>query len=120
MIYKDIKVPTFSALVTVVDAPIEKFVALVNRREGPGKSAIDVSMAYEGGRSEIYLDMDNGFVKAYIWINPDQNKTQRLGTLIHEITHVVHFILSGRGLKHTTETTEAYAYLTEMLFVEGM
>lgn len=50
--------------------------------------------------------------KVAIWLSDSKN----LGYLVHELTHIVHRILSYRGLKLTDETEEAYAYYTEFWF----
>jgi hypothetical protein len=47
-----------------------------------------------------------------IWIKNDE----KIGTLVHEITHAVQHILKKRAIPLVFETEEVYAYLTEYLF----
>lgn len=39
------------------------------------------------------------------------NFRKDMGTLVHELTHIVHYILNFRHVKLTEETEEVYAYL---------
>lgn len=53
-----------------------------------------------------------------IWLNKFPETVEDYGDLVHEIEHAVYYILESRGLKHTAESDEAYAYLSSFLFCE--
>lgn len=44
----------------------------------------------------------------------------QFGTMVHEIEHFVFFFLKERGMEHTEDSDEAYAYLFEFLYCETM
>ena len=53
-----------------------------------------------------------------IWLCKWPESVGEFGDLVHEIEHAVFYILDSRGLKHTEESDEAYAYLSSFLFCE--
>ena len=53
-----------------------------------------------------------------IWLNKFPETVGDYGDLVHEIEHAVWYILDSRGLKHTEESDEAYAYFFGFLFCE--
>ena len=53
-----------------------------------------------------------------IWQECTPETILEYSTLVHEIEHAVFYILDSRGLKHTEESDEAYAYLFGFLFCE--
>lgn len=53
-----------------------------------------------------------------IWLNKYPETVEDFGDLVHEIEHAVWYILDSRGLKHTEESDEAYAYLSGYIFCE--
>ena len=55
---------------------------------------------------------DRGNTCLILWM-PDRTN---MPTLVHEITHLVHFVLDGCGVPTIRENTEAVAYYTEHWF----
>ena len=47
--------------------------------------------------------------------NHQDSYIKTTGTIVHEVTHLVGYVLRSAGLEHTQESEEAYTYLTEKL-----
>jgi len=58
----------------------------------------------------------NGFI---VFINSNESWIKTFGTLVHEMTHVVHYLLRDRRIPLIEDTEEAYTYLIEHLMTEA-
>lgn len=88
-----------AATKTVCDA--EHFQELEKKIDAHGEQSFTkaVQFPFPGGGSVV-------------WARPDA----RLSTLVHEITHAAHHLLSRRDTPLSEDTEEVYAYLNEFLF----
>jgi hypothetical protein len=59
-----------------------------------------------------------GNVFVYFPQAPKNTDPQDLGAVTHEMLHVTHKILLGKGLTLSDDSEEAFAYLTEFLVRE--
>ena len=53
-----------------------------------------------------------------LWVKKLPESITDYGTLLHEIEHCTFEILNSRGIKHTDESDEAFAYLFGWLYEE--
>ena len=53
-----------------------------------------------------------------LWLDKIPVSVDDYGSLVHELSHAVFHILDDKGLKHTNESDEAYAYLIGYLYSE--
>ena len=64
-----------------------------------------------------YIENEGYYV---IWL-PEVPKTiAQFGVLIHELEHFLYCFMDVRGIPHTSDSDEAYAYLFEFLYCEAM
>ena len=73
---------------------------------------------------EEWLDATNGYEGMYnqeddfrlIWLSDVPTTIGKYSDLVHEIEHATFYLLKSRGLQHTEESDEAYAYLSGYIF----
>jgi hypothetical protein len=73
---------------------------------------------------EEWLDDTNGYEGMYhqeddfrlIWLQEVPTTVGKYSDLVHEIEHATFYLLKSRGLQHTEESDEAYAYLSGYIF----
>ena len=51
-----------------------------------------------------------------IWLSDVPTTIGKYSDLVHEIEHATFYLLKSRGLQHTEESDEAYAYLSGYIF----
>ena len=51
-----------------------------------------------------------------IWLQEIPMTVGKYSDLVHEIEHATFYLLKSRGLQHTEESDEAYAYLSGYIF----
>ncbi len=56
--------------------------------------------------------LPKGFI---VFINPRASWISTFGSLVHEMTHVSHYLLRDRRIPLNEDTEEAYTYLVEYL-----
>lgn len=52
----------------------------------------------------------------FLWVEKVPTTIKDYGVLVHEIEHFVFYFLNDKGLNHTEDSDEAYAYLFEYIF----
>jgi len=52
----------------------------------------------------------------FIWLNPELDKTNTLGTLVHEAVHAARIVLTNRGMSLDVDNAEGLAYYTDFIF----
>jgi len=75
---------------------------------------------------EEWLNETNGYEGMYhqeddfrlIWLQEIPTTVGKYSDLVHEIEHATFYLLKSRGLQHTEESDEAYAYLSGYIFGE--
>lgn len=73
---------------------------------------------------EEWLNETNGYEGMYheeddfrlIWQQEIPTTVGKYSDLVHEIEHATFYLLKSRGLQHTEESDEAYAYLSGYIF----
>ena len=73
---------------------------------------------------EEWLEAINGCEGMYhqeddfrlIWLQDVPTTVGKYSDLVHEIEHATFYLLKSRGLQHTEESDEAYAYLSGYIF----
>lgn len=79
---------------------------LVAQQWLPGKEEYDGSFSVE----------DDGYM--LLWVKRLPESISDYGSLVHEIEHCTFEILNSRGIKHTDDSDEAFAYLFCWLYEE--
>lgn len=90
----------------------------------PAKSLIDAKkMCDEWDNDEDSIDgrmykLSGGFL---VFLNMPRTKfRQAVGTLVHEMTHVTHYLLRDRRIPLSEDTEEAHTYLVQYLTTEAL
>lgn len=85
-----------------------------------GRNEIDIEEWRRQNASTNYAGAFSASDDTYnlIWVNKLPESIEDYSNLVHEIEHAVFYLLDSRGLKHTEDSDEAYAYLTSFLFCE--
>ena len=60
----------------------------------------------------------NDYDYRVLWLNGWPKSVDDYGSLVHEISHATFYLLQSRGLRHSEDSDEAYAYLMGFLFSE--
>lgn len=55
----------------------------------------------------------------FVFIRSNESWVKTFGTLVHEMTHVTHYLLRNRRMPLSEDTEETYAYLIEYLMSEA-
>lgn len=61
---------------------------------------------------------NDGGYNPVLWVDSSFKKNRLIGTLSHELTHAIYWILSDRGIEHTMETEEVYCYMMQFCLEE--
>lgn len=99
-------------------------------RKLKGKVPAKELVALKGMTEEWDKDIESGVVEGrmfqlkggfVVFVNLDRHKFRKsVGTLVHELSHVTHYLLLNRQIALSQETDEAYAYLMEHLTVQAL
>lgn len=109
-------------LYVLVGAPKESVEALMEKYDFGDKNAEALTELY-GKHSKTcaglfnYNEEDNTYK---IWLKEEPVTIEGEAVLLHEINHAVFYMLDNLGMEHTQESDEAYAYLSEYLYIEIM
>lgn len=74
--------------------------------------AIDYDADSESSSWAIWLTIHEKWLPPAVWIKDKLD----LPTVVHEISHAVHYIAESLWMKLTSETTEFFAYYSDFLF----
>lgn len=110
-LYK-ISIPLYRAAIHVFLGSREDCAEAMRKENVPEKEIaewLNETKGYEGMYHE-----DDDF--RLIWLQEIPTTVGKYSDLVHEIEHATFYLLKSRGLQHTEESDEAYAYLSGYIF----
>lgn len=84
------------------------------RKAGVKECDVEEWLRDTEGYPGMYHESDDDF--RLIWLQEIPTTVGKYSDLVHEIEHATFYLLKNRGLRHTEESDEAYAYLSGYIF----
>lgn len=113
-----ISIPIYRETLNIFFGPTEDAIAAAIADKVPDEAA-ECALRRKRGVNGMFRYIENeGYY--VIWL-PEVPKTiGQFGVLIHELEHFLYCFMDVRGIPHTNDSDEAYAYLFEFLYCESM
>lgn len=110
-LYK-ISIPLYRAAIHVFLGTREECAEAMRKAEVKDRE-IDEWLNETKGYEGMYHEDDDFRL---IWLQEIPTTVGKYSDLVHEIEHATFYLLKSRGLQHTEESDEAYAYLSGHIF----
>lgn len=69
----------------------------------------------ENGEARLFVGLPHGYIMMF---HKEDSYVKTTGAIVHESLHLTHYVLNRAGIKLTTESEEAFTYLTEYIVEE--
>ena len=112
----NIDIPVYNAVINVLLGNVETLKDSIKGIDGLYEELKNSINEFNQGKF-LWSEKLNQWI---IWLPRIPKTIQDMASLVHEIEHCVFYLFQYKGLKHSDDSEEAYAYMMEFLFQEIM
>lgn len=108
---------TFECSFLFVVSPIKEFINFINNAQSKHIYSLEDHIDDYGCYVNLKDPLKHYNVNRIVWISKfRKGNIEDMGTLVHELQHLVLTVLIYRGLKLSRDSDEAFTYLLESVF----